>query len=190
MILKQMRGKKPSGKDVDGKDFNCIPKSHQISPSEVVEPLAPRITPQMDEGLFLILQRIKHELQNQQILKLGMWMPGTRWSGFLIVWHSRAVQRMPGAQRPPKGVYCCVRWSMKTPPIHVFISSYPKLCSSLITSLVKLSLITCRRAPISLVSSNVPCGVYFYVFVRQGLQLPFTAGSQCLEDSGYVREMY
>lgn len=55
MILKQMRGKKPSGKDVDGKDFNCIPKSHQISPSEVVEPLAPRITPQMDEGLFLIL---------------------------------------------------------------------------------------------------------------------------------------
>ena len=55
MILKQMREKKSSGKDVDGEDFNRTLKSHQISPSEVIEPLEPRITPQMDEGLFLIL---------------------------------------------------------------------------------------------------------------------------------------
>lgn len=37
--------KKLSGKDIDGKDFNCTPKSHQISPTRVVEPLEPRSSP-------------------------------------------------------------------------------------------------------------------------------------------------
>lgn len=86
----------------------------------------------------------------------------------------------PIATSNVKWIYHCLRWPAETIPlIHVFFSGYSKLPNSLITFLVKLSLIIYIEPWISFVSLGEPCIVYFYVFVKQNICL-FTAESQHL----------